>query len=85
VEDSFLGFRELIQAEETSSLVSTFSFHLCQAALDSSGIVLEANRKARAGKGSLPDTPQQVTALAQIGPCFLLFRQEDEAECGENV
>ena len=50
VEDPFLSFREMIQAEETWPLVSFCSAHVCCTALDSSGIVLEADGKPSAGK-----------------------------------
>ncbi len=49
VEDPFLAFREMIQAEETSPLLCIFFCHAGHTALDSSGIVLEADGKSPAG------------------------------------
>jgi hypothetical protein len=45
-EDSFLTFREMIQAEETSPLVYIFFAYISQAALDPSGIVLKSDGKS---------------------------------------
>ena len=55
VEDSFLGFRETIETEETSSVFCVSFVHASCAALDSTGIVLEANGKPFAGDIPLPD------------------------------
>jgi len=54
-EDSFLTFREMIQAEETSPLVYIFFAYIGQAALDSPGILLEAYGKPSARDIPLPD------------------------------
>src|SRR5512137_3048405 len=58
VEEPFLCLREMIQAEETSPLVGIFAAHGCEAALDSSRIILEADGKSSAGDNPLPDLPE---------------------------
>jgi hypothetical protein len=55
VEDPFLAFREMIQAEETWLIVWSFLAYISQATLDSSGIVLETDGKSPAGDLPLPD------------------------------
>ena len=54
IEDPFLIFREVIQAEETSPFICVLLGDVGRAALDSSGIVLEADGKSPAGNVSLP-------------------------------
>ena len=49
VKDSFLAFREMIQAEETSPLFYIFFCHIGRTAFDPSGIVLEADGKSHEG------------------------------------
>jgi hypothetical protein len=63
VEDSFLIFGEMVEAEETGPSVSSRSAHLCRTAPDSSGVVLEADREPSAEKGSLPDGLKRFIAL----------------------
>jgi hypothetical protein len=45
IEDPFLAFRKMIQAEETMPLPSIFFCHIGRTALDSTGVVLEAGGK----------------------------------------
>jgi hypothetical protein len=73
VEEPFLVSREMIQAEETSPLVCTLAVHGCQAALDSSRIVLEADGKFPAGDIPLPDIPERIAALPKIQPRLFLL------------
>jgi hypothetical protein len=55
IEDPFLIFREMIQAEETSPFICVLLGDVGHAALDSPGIVLEADRKSAAGNAPLPE------------------------------
>jgi hypothetical protein len=68
VEDSFLAFREMIQAEETSSLVCILFAHVGQATLDSSRVVLEADGKSPARDIPLPDSLERFAALPKVQP-----------------
>jgi hypothetical protein len=63
VEDSFLIFGEMVQAEETLPPVSSCSAYLCRTALDSSGIVLEADGKPSTVEASLPDVLKRFIAF----------------------
>jgi len=83
VENPFLYFREVIDAQKASPLVSDFYTDVGQAVLDSSGVVLEANGKSSAGEGALPDVFQRLTAFPEIEPCLLLLRQQLDTESGE--
>ena len=74
VEDPFLVFRKMIQAEETWLLVYHFFTHVGEAALDSSGIVLEADRKSPTGDIPLFDVLKQFVAFPKIEPRLFLFR-----------
>lgn len=85
VEDSFLAFREVIRAEETSSPVSFCSANLCCTAPDSSGIVLETDRKPPAGEASLPDVLKRFIAFQKIRPHLFLLRQKIEAKSRKTI
>jgi hypothetical protein len=74
VEEPFLPFREMIQAEETSSIVCIFFAHAGQAALDSSRIVLEADGKSSAGDIPFPDLPERFVAFPKVQPRLFLVR-----------
>jgi hypothetical protein len=73
VEDPFLAFREMIQAEETLPLVYISFANVGQAAFDSSPIVLEADGKSPAEDIPLPDVLKGFVAFPKIQPCFFLL------------
>jgi hypothetical protein len=73
VEDSFLVFREMIQTEKTSPPGCIFFCHTGQAALDSSGIVLEADGKSPAGEIPLSDVLKQFVTFPKIQPRLFLL------------
>jgi len=58
VENPFLTFREMIQAEETLLLISIFFTPDSHTACDPSGIVLETDRKSFAGNIPLSEVLQ---------------------------
>jgi hypothetical protein len=74
IEEPFLCIGEMIRAEETSPLVRILAAHGCQAALDSSRIILEADGKSPAGDIPLPDIPERFAALPEIQPGLFLLR-----------
>jgi hypothetical protein len=74
VEDPFLAFRKMIQAEVTSPLGCIFFAHLSKAALDSSGIVLEADGKSPTRDIPLPDVLKRLAAFPKIRPDLFLLR-----------
>jgi hypothetical protein len=74
VEDPLLAFREIIQAEETSALVSVFFIYVGRAALDPSRIVLEPDRKSFAKNFPFLDTLECFASFPKILPGLLLFR-----------
>ena len=55
VKNSLLTFREMIQAKKTGRFLHIVFSHIGRAALQSTGIVLEANGKSIAGDTSLSD------------------------------
>ena len=55
VEDSFLAFREIIQAQKTWPFFYIFFYHTGKTAFNSTGIVLDADGKSSAGDFPLPD------------------------------
>jgi hypothetical protein len=55
VEDPFLFFRKMVQAEETSPFIGTLFADVGRAALDSRGIVLETDGKSIAGNVPFPE------------------------------
>jgi hypothetical protein len=73
VEDPFLAFREMIQAEETSLLVCIPFANVGQTALDSSRIVLEADGKSPAEDIPLPNVLKGFAAFPKIQPCLSLL------------
>ena len=84
-EDPLLVAREMSQAEETGSLLCVLFGHSRRAALDPSGIVLEADRKSPAGQIPFPDLLERFIAFAKILPGLSLLRQELEAEAGKTL
>lgn len=73
IEDPLLGFREVIEAEETWPFEYVFFLYVSQGALDSSRIVLDADGKSIAGDFPHPDVLQRFTALPKIRPCLFLL------------
>ena len=74
VENPFLAFRKMIQAKETSSVFCIFFAQVSCAALDSSGIVLEADRKSPTGDIPLFDVLKRFVAFPKIEPGLFLLR-----------
>ena len=83
VDNPFLIFREIIEAQETWPLVYIVFSHIGQAAPDSSGIVLDADGKSPAGNFPFPYILQRFVGILQFLPGILLFREKFEAEVGE--
>jgi hypothetical protein len=83
IEDSFLVFGKMIQAEKTWLLVSLLPAHFSRAALDPFWIVLEANREPLAGDIPHPDILQRFVTFPEIEPFLFLFRQEIKAKFRE--
>jgi hypothetical protein len=72
IKDPFLPIREVIQTEETWPLGSIFFSHNGKTALDSSGVVLEADSESPARDFPLPDSLKQSVTFPKLQPCFLL-------------
>ena len=80
VEDAFLSLRQTIQAEETSPFARFFFATIGQATFDSSGIVLEADRKPATGQIPLFYALQRFVAFSEVLPGLFLLRQELKAK-----
>jgi hypothetical protein len=85
VKDSLLAFGEVLQAKKTLPFLYISFSHIGHAALDSTGIVLEANGKSIAGDISLPDFFKQFVTLSKILPRLFLLRQELVAKSWESL
>src|SRR5512136_486124 len=80
VKDSFLIFGKMIRAEETVPPVPFCSAHLRRTAPDSSGVVLEADRKSMTRQVPFPDLFEGLIAFPQVFPGPFLLGQEFETE-----
>jgi hypothetical protein len=80
VKNPFLAFREMLQAEETPTLVSIWFGDVGEGILDSFRIVLEADGKSTAGHVPLPDIPERFAAPPEIRPRLFLFGQQVETK-----
>ncbi len=85
VKNSPLAFGEVLQAKKTSSFLYISFSHIGRAALHSTGIVLEANRKSIAEDISLPDFFKQFVTFSKILPSLFLLRQELETKSWESL
>jgi len=83
VEDPFLLFRQILEAEKTWPFVDAFFSNICQGTPDSSGVMLDSDGKPAAGDLPCLCIFQGFVALLQITPRLFLFRQEIHTNLGE--
>ena len=85
IEDSFLGFGEMVQAEKAGTFVSVPIAHGGRAAPHPPGVVLEVDKKPRALDFPLTALPEQFAAFAKIIPGLFLLREKVETEPRERL
>ena len=74
VENPFLIFWEIVEAEKAWPFVDIGFSHICQGAPDSSGVTLNVDGKPIAGDFPYFNLFQGFVALLQIMPHLFLFR-----------
>ena len=85
VEDPFLAFREMMQAEETGPAAYILLTHSGQGALHSSGVVLKENGKPLTGDMPLAASPDRFVAFPKKRPRLFLLREEFQTKFSQTL